>query len=132
MTALIVLIEALAVIAAAIVQFLDLGSPSPISMAGRIFLPVLLLGVGAWQIMVGAKHWAGRAWTRAAVVVWQLFQIILSIQYLVSAPSVGDWLGFLFGVGLFVPGAIALVLVFSPSTRAFLEADDRAAAERRG
>lgn len=130
-TAAIVLVEALAIWVVAVMQLADLGSPSPLTMAGRIFLPVLMIGAGAWQVMVGLKHRAGRAWTRAAVVVWQLFQIILSIQYLVSAPQYGDWLGFAVGLGLFIPGAVALVLVFSPTTRLFLEADDQASARAR-
>ncbi|RKW70994.1 hypothetical protein [Galactobacter caseinivorans] len=130
-TVVLVLLEALAVWVVAALQLADLGSPSPITMAGRIFLPVLMVAAGAWQVMVGLKHRAGRAWTRAAVVVWQLFQIILSIQYLVSAPQYGDWLGFAVGLGLFIPGAVALVLVFSPTTRLFLEADDQASARAR-
>lgn len=130
-TAVIAVLEAVAVLVLAAVQLADLGTPSPVSLAGRIFLPVLMIGAGAWQAMVGLKHLAGRAWTRAAVVVWQLFQIIISIQYLVSAPQYGDWLGFAVGLGLFVPGAVALVLVLSPGTRLYLEADDQAAARAR-
>lgn len=108
-----------------VVSFIDLGNPSPVSMAGRLFLPVLMLAVSAWQVVAGLKHLAGKAWTRSPLVVWQLFQIILSIYYLSNAPAVGDWAGTTLGVVLLVPAAVALVLIFSPSTRAYLEPDDQ-------
>lgn len=112
------------VLYAAVLGLADLRHPSPVSMAGRIFLPVLMIAVGLWQVMAGLKHAAGRAWTRSPLVVWQLFQIILSIYYLSNAPRVGDTAGVVLGVSLLVPAAVALVLIFSPATRRFLEPDD--------
>lgn len=117
MTALIVALEAVAVLYAAITFALGFGTPGPLNAAGRVFLIVLMVAAAAFAGSVAAKHWAGRAWTRSAVVVWQLFQIVLSGQYLAGGAVP-------FGLLLLVPGAVALVLVFAPATRRFLEKDD--------
>jgi uncharacterized membrane protein HdeD (DUF308 family) len=93
-------------------------------IGGSIFLLVLMVLVAVWQVVVAVKHLAGRAWTRSAVVVWQLFQIILGIYYLSNAPKYGDWLGTGLGAGMVVVGCCALLFVFAPSTRHWLEPDD--------
>ena len=111
-------LEAVAVLYGALSFLLSLGQPGPLNMGGRIFLIALMVAGALFAAMVAGKHWAGRAWTRSAVVVWQLFQIVISGQYL-SGGAVG------FGLFLLIPAAVALVFVFSPATRRFLEADDR-------
>ena len=117
-TAALVALEALAVLGAAVVSAVNLGAPGPLNAAGRVFLLILMVAAAAFAFAASAKHLAGRAWSRGAIVVWQLFQIILSIQYLTGGAV-------LLGLGLLVPGAVALVLTFSPMTRAFLAPDDR-------
>ncbi|WP_291277824.1 hypothetical protein [Galactobacter sp.] len=119
-----VLLEAVAVFAAAIFAAQAIAQSSPVSIGGRIFLMVLLVLVAVWQGVVASKHMAGRAWTRSAVVAWQLFQVIVSIYYISNAPAVGDWAGLALGLGMLVVGGVALVTVFSPATRAWLEPDD--------
>lgn len=113
----IVALEGVSVLYGALTFLMSLGQPGPLNMGGRIFLVVLMVAGAVFAATVAGKHWAGRAWTRSAVVVWQLFQIVISGQYLAGG-AVG------FGLFLLVPAAVALVLVFSPATRRFLEADD--------
>ncbi|MGO1319408.1 MAG: hypothetical protein ACTII7_04845 [Galactobacter sp.] len=119
-----VILEAVGVLVAAVFAAQAIGQSSSVSVAGRVFLLVLLLLVAVWQGVVAFKHLAGRAWTRSAVVVWQLFQVIVSIYYISNAPGVGDWAGLTLGVGMLLVGGVALVTVFSPATRAWLEPDD--------
>jgi hypothetical protein len=121
-------LESLAVLVAAgfsVASLLSsLGKASPMPVGGSVFLLVLMLLVAVWQAIVAVKHVSGRAWTRSAVVVWQLFQIILGIYYLSNAPRYQDWLGIGVGVGMVVVGCVALLFVFSPATRLWLEPDD--------
>lgn len=118
-------LEAALVLLMAVFALKGLGNTAtPIPVTGRVFLLVLLLGAAAWQLTVAVKHAVGRAWTRSAVVVWQLFQVIIGIYYMSNGPKFDDWAGFWIGVGLLVVGGVALVTVFSPDTRRWLEADD--------
>ncbi|MDR2254613.1 MAG: hypothetical protein LBE25_01175 [Arthrobacter sp.] len=117
-TSLIMALEAVIVLWGALNFVFTLRAPGPLNVGGRLFLVVLMVGAAAFAASVAAKHLAGRAWTRAAVVVWQLFQVILSGQFLGGGAPV-------LGVVLLVPAAVALVLVFAPATRRFLEADDQ-------
>lgn len=119
-----VILESVAVLAAAVFAARAIGQNSPVSVTGRVVLMVLLVLVAVWQGIVAAKHIAGKAWTRSAVVVWQLFQVIVSIYYISNAPAVKDWAGLGLGIGMLVVGGVALVTVFAPSTRAWLEPDD--------
>lgn len=117
LTSFIVWLEAAAVLGGAVVMGVALSQASPLPLAGRVFLIALMLLGAGFQVAVGLNHWRGRAWTRSAVVVWQLFQVVISGQYIVA----GAWL---FGLALLIPGAVAMVMVFSPQTRAYLAADD--------
>ncbi|MGG5751656.1 hypothetical protein ACQ3I4_03400 [Zafaria sp. Z1313] len=112
---LIVLLEALGMIAVGVVFAAQLAAPGPLAPAGRVFLLVLILGAAAWQGWVALNVFRGRSWTRAAALVWQVFQVILAV------PLVGGetlWLGVL----LLVPAAAALLLLFNTKTLSFYEA----------
>lgn len=117
-TTLIMGLEAVLVLWGALNFVFTLSAPGPLNVGGRLFLVALMVGAAAFAASVAAKHFMGRAWTRAAVVVWQLFQVILSGQFLGGGAPV-------LGIVCLVPAAVALLLVFSPATRRFLEADDR-------
>lgn len=114
----IVALEAVAVLYGAITFAMQLGEPGVLTMPGKIFLIVLMLAGAVFAATVAGKHLIGRAWTRSAVVVWQLFQIVISGQYITGGSLP-------FGLFLLIPAAVALVLVFSPATRLYLEADDK-------
>lgn len=108
-----VMVEALAVLAYGINYLVHITEPGILTMPGRIFMVVLCLAAALWQGWVAYSFFAGRAWTRAAIVAWQLFQVILATSYF-QTPLVG------LAVLAFFVAAGALILLFSPKTTAFL------------
>ena len=108
-----VLLEAVAVLAYGINYLMHINDPGVLNMSGRIFMVVLCLAAGVWQGWVAFSFFKGRAWTRAAIVAWQMFQVILATTYF-QTELIGA------AVAEFFVAAIALVLLFAPQTTAFL------------
>lgn len=108
-----VLVEALAVLAYGVNYLIHITDPGVLTMPGRIFMVVLCLAGGIWQGWVAYSFFQGRAWTRAAIVAWQLFQVILATSYF-QTELVG------LAVLAFFVAAGALILLFAPQTTAFL------------
>lgn len=108
-----VFIEALAVLGYGINYLGHLTEPGALNMGGRIFMVLLCLAGALWQGWVAFSFYKGRAWTRAAIVAWQLFQVILATTYFQTA-LVG------LAVVAFFVAAAALLLLFAPQTTAFL------------
>ena len=106
-------IEGLAVLTYALAYALQLGEAGVLGMGARIFMLVLIIAAGAWQLFVAYSFFAGRAWTRAAALMWQVFQIILAIPYFQTGDVLMAWLWL-------VPAALIIVLLFDPRTTAFL------------
>ncbi|MCW4466994.1 hypothetical protein OK351_16025 [Glutamicibacter sp. MNS18] len=108
-----VLVEALAVLAYGINYLIHITDPGVLTMPGRIFMLVLCLAAAVWQGWVAYSFYRGRAWTRAAIVAWQLFQVILATTYFQTE---------LIGVAVlaFFVAAGVLILLFAPQTTAFL------------
>ncbi|MGO1791415.1 MAG: hypothetical protein ACTHZ5_14440 [Micrococcaceae bacterium] len=84
-----------------------LGLPAQLFLVFLILLGAVWLGAAAW----GVK--AGKTWTRAAVIVIELFAVILSI----GSFSAGDIRG---GLVLLLPAAAVLLLLFTPSVNTHL------------
>ncbi|MGP5072635.1 hypothetical protein ACTXOR_06060 [Arthrobacter rhombi] len=108
------LLEAVAALAAAAWYATSLGESGPLSMGGRIFMLVLILGATAWQTNVGIQVFKGHAWTRAAAVVWQIFQVIFAVSFLGG----GGW-SLALGIALLIPSAAIILLIFDPKATAF-------------
>ncbi|MDQ0095355.1 hypothetical protein [Paeniglutamicibacter psychrophenolicus] len=106
-------LEGLAVLAYALTYALSLGQTGELGMGARIFMLVLIIAAGAWQLLVAHHFFRARAWTRAAVLVWQVFQIILALQIAMPVDVLVAWLWL-------VPAAVVVVLLFDPRTTAFL------------
>ncbi len=106
----------------ALTYAMALGQPGELGMGARIFMLVLITAAGAWQLWVAHHFFRARAWTRAAVLVWQVFQIILALQIAMPVDVLMAWLWL-------VPAALILVLLFDPRTTAFL--GDRPAPDAR-
>lgn len=106
-------LEGLAVLAYALTYALSLGQAGELGMGARIFMLVLIIAAGAWQLLVAHHFFRARPWTRAAALMWQIFQIILAIPYFQSGDAVVAWLWL-------VPAALIVVLLFDPRTTAFL------------
>ena len=116
-------LEVLGVAAALIMSIVNLNQPGPLNMPGRIFMLVLIAAAGAGLLVTAVQHYLGKAFTRAIIVVWQLFQIIIGAQALAGGGAMfggGIWLG----LEMVVTAAVALVMVFSPATRLYLSIDD--------
>lgn len=110
----------MAVLAAALVFASSLGQPGPVPLSGRVFLLVLILAASAGLGWVALNVFRGRPWTRAAGLVWQIFQVIFAVPLIGGSTT---WLG----VALLVPAAAIIVLIFDPRATAYF--GDRA--ERR-
>lgn len=108
------LVEALAALGAAGWYATLLGTEGPLSLGGRIFMLVLILGAAAWQANVAVQVYKGHAWTRAAALVWQVFQVIFAVSFL----GAGGWTTVL-GTALLVPAAAIILLTFDPRATTF-------------
>ncbi|MFJ6416854.1 hypothetical protein [Paeniglutamicibacter sp. NPDC091659] len=106
-------LEGAAVLAYGAGYAMQLGDPGALGLGARLFMLVLILGAGAWQLLVAHFFFRARAWTRAAVLVWQVFQIILAFQFVMPGNALMAWLWL-------VPAAVVTVLLFDPRTTGFL------------
>lgn len=118
----IVFLEALAVLGVAASYAAQLGQPGPVGLPGRLFLLAVMLGAAAWQAWVGLSFSRGRAWTRAAIVVWQVFQIILAVPMVNPENNTTTTV---FGWALLLPAAVGILLVFSGGTMRHLAATEK-------
>lgn len=101
----ILLLQSLAVLVAAAASALAIGAGA-LGVGAQVFLTVLFVLAGVWIGAAGLGLWAGRAWTRAAVVVIELFAVILSISFFTAG-------NVLFGLAFLLPAAAALLLMFT-------------------
>ncbi len=108
--------EALAVIAYAVSYTIQLSSDGAVNIGGRLFMVALCLFLGIWQGSVAINFYRGRAFTRAPIIVWQLFQLILSVSFLQSDIPMVIFAAVL---SIVIAGA-SVVLLFAPKTTAFL------------
>jgi hypothetical protein len=106
-------LEGLAVLFYALTYAMALGQAGALGMGARIFMLVLIVAAGAWQLLVAHHFHRARAWTRAAALMWQVFQIILAIPYFQTGDALLAWLWL-------IPAAVIIVLLFDPRTTAFL------------
>lgn len=111
-----VLIEALATLAYAISYMLNLDANGTVNMGGQLFMLALCLLLAVWHGSVAINFFKGKAFTRAPIIVWQLFQLILSVSFLssdipmVTAAAV---------LSIAIAGT-TVVMLFAPKTTAFL------------
>ncbi len=116
MVAALVLIESLATLAYAISYMLNLDTNGTVNMGGQLFMLALCLLLAVWHGSVAINFLKGKAFTRAPIVVWQLFQLILSVSFLSSnIPMVTAA-----AVLSIVVAGITVVMLFAPKTTAFL------------
>ncbi|PJJ43435.1 hypothetical protein ATK23_0622 [Glutamicibacter mysorens] len=111
-----VLIEALATLAYAISYMLNLDANGTVNMGGQLFMLALCLLLAVWHGSVAINFFKGKAFTRAPIIVWQLFQLILSVSFLSSdIPMVTAA-----AVLSIVIAGTTVVMLFAPKTTAFL------------
>jgi hypothetical protein len=103
------MVEFLLVAALAVVSVVALiGAPTRAVVSG-IALTVVIVLAAVWlaAMVVGAVR--GRAWIRAAAVVWQVLQIAVGIGALQGALAQPAW-----GWPLIVVAVAAFILLFTP------------------
>ncbi|WP_417220576.1 hypothetical protein [Arthrobacter sp.] len=108
------LLEAAAALGAAAWYATSLPAAGPVPLGGRLFMLALIVGAAAWQANLAFQVYRGHAWTRAAAVVWQVFQIIFAVSFL----GAGGW-ALALGAALLVPAAAILLLTFDPKATAY-------------
>lgn len=113
----VLLLQALGVLWAALSSVLAIGDGG-LGVGAQVFLAGLFLAGAVWIGAAGIGVWAGRAWTRAAVVVIELFAVILSVSFF-SAGNLTTGLVFL------IPAAVALMLMFTRQAAEHLAGPDR-------
>ncbi|WP_404290357.1 hypothetical protein [Glutamicibacter arilaitensis] len=107
------MLEAVAVLVYAVNYLLHLSDAGDLNMGGRIFMLVLCIAAGAWQASVSINFYKGKAFTRAPIIVWQLFQLILSFSF-IQGPFRG------IAIAAIVIAGIIVVMLFAPKTTEFL------------
>lgn len=100
------MLEALALLAVAGWFVYNLLTVTPLSMGGAVFTTVLLAAAGIWLLVVGHFFFRGYRWTRAAVLVFQLFAVVLAVPTLQGGVVLP-------GLALLLPAAVVLVLLFT-------------------
>jgi len=111
-----VMLEALAVMGYAISYLGNLSSDGVVNVGGQIFMLGLCLVAAVWQGSVAVNFFKGKAFTRAPIIVWQLFQIILSVSFLSSDVAMVKIAAF---AAIAIAG-VSVVLLFAPKTTAYL------------
>ncbi|MEV7647993.1 hypothetical protein [Arthrobacter sp. NPDC089319] len=108
-----VALEALALLAGAALYGYGLATQTPISLAGSLFLLVLMLVFGIWLLVVGHFLFRGYRWTRAAALVWQVFVVVVAISMIQGGQLA-------LGPVLLVAAGAAFVLLLTKPVTAFL------------
>lgn len=103
-----VLVEALVLLAVAVVVVAQAVSGPSADLGLGVALGVLALGVAVGLVLCARGLWAGRRWARAPVVTWQLLQVAA------IASGLGSDLGVAVA-GLLLLSAVAVVGVLVPS-----------------
>ena len=102
----ILVLEAAALLALAGWFVYNLFTTAPASVGGAVFTVVLLAAAGVWLLALGHFFFRGFRWTRAGVLVFQLFAIVLAVPTLQGGVI-------LTGLLLLLPAAAVLLLLFT-------------------
>jgi hypothetical protein len=105
-----VLIEAIAMLAVAVILLIDVLTLPAASLAGGLALVVLAVLAAAWLAAMVLGTVRRRSWVRGAIFTWQLVQLAVAVgafQGTFSRQDIG-WI-------LLVPSLAAIALLFTPS-----------------
>lgn len=107
--AVVVLLEAVAMVAVVVLLVMELLTAPVASFASGIAIIVIAVLAAVWLLAMFSGIVAGRSWIRGAVFTWQLIQLALAVgcfQGMFSQPTIG-WL-------LLLPSVVAIALLFTP------------------
>lgn len=108
--ALLLAVEALAVLAVGALLIAELALSTPESYATAIALIVLVVAAGFWVLAIAVGAYRLQPWSRGAALTWQVLQVIVAIcifQGLLADP-VDGW-------PLLVVSLVGVALLLSPS-----------------
>ncbi|WP_216607036.1 hypothetical protein [Arthrobacter sp. 260] len=111
--AVVLVLEALGLLAAAGWYLYGLLTSTPTSLGGAIFTMVFLVVMALWLLVVSYHLARGYRWTRSAALVFQLFVIVIAVPTL-SAGIIPV------GLALLVPAAAVLLLLFTRPVLAYI------------
>ncbi len=104
--AVVVALEATALLAAAVWYAFELFSGAPVlTFWGAVFTLALLLAFSAWLFAVGHFLFRGYRWTRAAALVAQLFVLIIGVPTMTGGLV-------LQGAAMAIPALAVVVILF--------------------
>ncbi len=113
MIALVVVLEAVALLVAAGWYGIQLVSGAPVlSFWGAVFTLGLLLAFSAWLFAVASFLFRGYRWPRAGALVAQLFTLTIGFPTLTGGYPLA-------GLAMLLPAAVAIVLLFDKRVIAF-------------
>lgn len=102
----VLVLEALTLLGIAGWFLYNLFTATPVSMGGAIFTTVLITAAGIWLLALGHFFFRGYRWTRAGVLVFQLFAIVIAVPTLQGGVLLA-------GLLLLLPAAAVLLLLFT-------------------
>ncbi|RKQ36706.1 hypothetical protein [Kocuria tytonis] len=106
-------VEAVALLVAALALFASLFSSHVLPVAGIVFGTVVLAGGALWLAAAARGAWSGRRWPRAAVLVSQAFLLIIGLSFLQVA--LGAW-----GIVAAVIAVVTILCLFAPPTMVWM------------
>jgi len=107
--ALVVLLEAVAMLAVVVLLVMELLTSPVASFASGIAIIVIAVLAAIWLLAMFAGILGARGWIRGAVFTWQLIQLALAVgcfQGVFSQPTIG--------LLLLIPSVVAIALLFTP------------------
>jgi hypothetical protein len=112
--ALLLLVEALGVLAIGAWLIAQLADTKPESYATAIALIVLVVAAGVWVLFIALGAYRMRPWVRGAALTWQILQIVVAICIFqgLLAEAVDGWpllIVSLLGVGLLLSPSVVAV-----------------------
>lgn len=87
----VIAIETLAALAVVVVLVLEVITAPAASFGGALALTALALAATVWLAAILRGIWRGRAWSRAAAIVWQVLQIAIGVGALQGAVAQPAW-----------------------------------------
>lgn len=105
-------LEALALAAVGVVLMFAAFTQPSLSLAGTVFLIVLVFALAAGLAAVSVNAFKGFRWTRSAAFVWQLLMVAIAVSALLNGSAVT-------GLVLLIPALAVIYFLFTPKVVAF-------------
>ncbi|MCQ9163038.1 hypothetical protein [Arthrobacter sp. STN4] len=105
-------LQAVALAVLGVVATIGAFSQPSLSVAGTVFLIVLVFALAAALAAVAVNAFKGFRWTRSAAFVWQLLMVALAVPALLNGPAVT-------GLVMLLPALAVIFYLFTPKVVEF-------------